>query len=89
MYEMLTGALPIDGDNAVSIALKKLEEEPVNPKVINLDIPQELDAVVMKAIAKEQHVRYKTANELIDDLKALLNENNMHIIPAKSVNETT
>lgn len=89
LYEMLTGALPIEGDNAVSIALKKLEEEPVNPKVINLDIPQELDAVVMKAISREQHLRYKTANELITDLKSLLNEDSMHIIPAKIATETT
>ncbi len=87
LYEMLTGSLPIDGDNAVSIALKKLEEEPVNPKVINLDIPQELDAVVMKAISKEQHLRYKTAAELIADLKSLLNDDSMHIIPARIANE--
>ncbi len=83
LYEMLTGALPIDGDNAVSIALKKLEEDPVNPKVINLDIPQELDAVVMKAVSREQHSRYKTADEFKADLKALLNEDSMHIIPGK------
>ncbi len=82
LYEMLTGALPFDGDNAVSIALKKLEEEPISPKVINLDIPQTLDAVVMKAISKEQHIRYKTANEIIDDLKTLLNEDSMHIVSA-------
>lgn len=73
LYEMLTGVLPFDGDNAVSIALMKLEQEPVNPKVINLDIPQELDAVVMKAISKEQHIRYKTAEEFSDDLKNLIN----------------
>lgn len=73
LYEMLTGVLPFDGDNAVSIALMKLEQEPVNPKVINLDIPQELDAVVMKAISKEQHIRYKTADEFSEDLKNLIN----------------
>lgn len=87
LYEMLTGALPIDGDNAVSIALKKLEEEPVNPKVINLDIPQELDAIVMRAIAREQHLRYKTVNEFMADLKELLNGDSMHIIPSKIANE--
>lgn len=80
LYEMLTGALPFDGDNAVSIALKKLEEEPISPKVINLDIPQTLDAVVMKTISKEQHIRYKTAEEFANDIKALLNEDRMHII---------
>ncbi len=83
LYEMLTGSLPFDGDNPVSIALKKLEEEPMSPKVINLDIPQALDAVVMKAISKEQHTRYKNADELIADLKALLNEDSMHIISAR------
>ena len=83
LYEMLTGSLPFDGDNPVSIALKKLEEEPMSPKVINLDIPQSLDAVVMKAISKEQHTRYKNADELIADLKALLNEDSMHIISAR------
>lgn len=83
LYEMLTGVLPFDGDNAVSIALKKIEEEPVNPKVINLDIPQELDAIVMRAISKEQRVRYKTADELINDLNSMLNDDSMHIIPVK------
>ncbi len=83
LYEMLTGSLPFDGDNAVSIALKKLEEEPLSPKVINLDIPQALDTIVMKAISKEQHMRYKSAEEFAADLKALLNEDSMHIISPK------
>lgn len=83
LYEMLTGTLPFDGDNAVSIALKKLEEEPMSPKVINLDIPQALDAIVMKAISKEQASRYKTAEEFAQDLKSLLNEDSMHIITAR------
>lgn len=80
LYEMLTGSLPFDGDNAVSIALKKLEEEPLSPKVINLDIPQTLDTIVMKSISKEQHMRYKNAEDFAADLKALLNEDSMHII---------
>ena len=83
LYEMLTGSLPFDGDNAVSIALKKLEQEPMSPKVINLDIPQTLDTIVMKSISKEQHSRYKTAEEFAQDLKALLNEDSMHIIPPR------
>ena len=80
LYEMLTNSLPFDGDNAVSIALKKLEQEPMSPKVINLDIPQTLDTIVMKAISREQHTRYKTAEEFAQDLKNLLNEDSMHII---------
>ena len=84
---MLTGSLPFDGDNAVSIALKKLEEEPLSPKVINLDIPQTLDTIVMKSISKEQHIRYKKAEEFAADLKSLLNEDSMHIISPRRAEE--
>lgn len=87
LYEMLTGSLPFDGDNAVSIALKKLEEEPLSPKVINLDIPQTLDTIVMKSISKEQHIRYKNADEFAADLKSLLNEDSMHIISPRRSEE--
>ena len=87
LYEMLTGSLPFDGDNAVSIALKKLEEEPLSPKVINLDIPQTLDTIVMKSISKEQHIRYKKAEEFAADLKSLLNEDSMHIISPRRAEE--
>ncbi|HIU48852.1 MAG TPA: Stk1 family PASTA domain-containing Ser/Thr kinase [Candidatus Avimonoglobus intestinipullorum] len=72
MYEMLTGRLPFNGDNAVSIALMKLEQDPVNCKVINLDIPQEVAQIVMKAMAREQHARYQTVMDMIVDLKSVL-----------------
>ncbi len=72
LYEMLTGKVPFDGDNAVSVALMHLEKDPVNVKVINLDIPTDLAYVTMKAISKEQHARYQSVQELLDDLHAVL-----------------
>lgn len=71
MYEMLTGRLPFDGDNAVSIALMKLEKEPLDCKVINLDIPQEVSRIVMQAMAREQHARYQTVMDMVVDLKSI------------------
>lgn len=72
MYEMLTGRLPFDGDNPVSIAIMKLEKEPVDCKVINLEIPQEVSQIVMKAMAREQHARYQTVMDMVVDLKSIL-----------------
>ena len=72
MYEMLTGRLPFDGDNPVSIAIMKLEKEPVDCKVINLEIPQEVSGIVMKAMAREQHARYQTVMDMVVDLKSML-----------------
>lgn len=71
MYEMVTGQLPFDGDNAVSIAMMKLEQEPVNCKVINLDIPQDMAEIIMRAIAKDPAARFQTVQEMLVALKRL------------------
>lgn len=73
LYEMLTGTLPFDGDNAVSIAVMHINSEPRDIREINPAIPENLAKIVMKAIAKEQHARYQTAMEMITDLRAVLN----------------
>lgn len=74
MYEMLTGKVPFNGDNAVSVALMHLEKEPVNVKCLNLDMPSDLAYVTMKAISKEQHARYQNVEEMLEDLHAVLAE---------------
>ena len=71
MYEMVTGQLPFDGDNAVSIAMKKLEHEPINCKVINLDIPQDMAEIIMRAIAREPAARFQSVQEMLVALKRL------------------
>ena len=72
LYEMLTGKVPFDGDTPVSVALMHLEKEPVNVKVVNLDVPADLAYVTMKAISKDQGARYSSVSELVDDLHAVL-----------------
>ncbi len=72
LYEMLTGKVPFDGENAVSVALMHLEKEPVNVRVLNMNIPQDLAYITMKAIAKEQAKRYQSVKEMLDDLHAVL-----------------
>lgn len=79
MYEMLTGTLPFTGDNAVSIALMQLEKEPLHCKVINLDIPQSIDEIVMKAISKEQRMRYQSAAEMVSAMERVLEGDSLHM----------
>lgn len=68
LYEMVTGKLPFDADTPVSVALKHLQEEAVEPVELNSEIPLGLNNIIMKAMAKDISARYQTANEMYNDL---------------------
>ncbi len=68
MYEMLTGRVPFDGDNPVSIALKHINEEIVHPHEYVDGIPPALERAVLKATNKFQTNRFNSADELIEEL---------------------
>ncbi|GBE58109.1 serine/threonine-protein kinase PrkC [bacterium BMS3Abin01] len=69
LYEMLTGRVPFEGENPVAIALKHLSDVPVPPQALNPEIPDNLNAVVMKALAKDPANRYRHAEEFMADLE--------------------
>ncbi|MHB8792991.1 MAG: Stk1 family PASTA domain-containing Ser/Thr kinase [Thermoleophilia bacterium] len=69
LYEMLTGRVPFEGENPVAIALKHLSDEPVPPQALVPDIPDNLNAVVMRALAKDPRDRYPGAEEFLADLE--------------------
>lgn len=73
-YEMLTGKVPFDADTAVSVALKHMQEDPVEPKEINKEIPQAVNDIVMKAMKKDPLERYQTAEDMIADLSKALKD---------------
>jgi serine/threonine-protein kinase len=68
MYEMLTGRLPFDADNAVSVAIMQLQSEAQRPRKINEDIPEGLEEITMKAMQKEASERYQSAAEMLSDI---------------------
>ena len=72
MYEMLTGRVPFDADTPVSIALKHMQEKPIEPIKLNPDIPLALNQIIMKAMQKEPSARYQTATEMLADLSLAL-----------------
>ncbi|MBR5137770.1 MAG: Stk1 family PASTA domain-containing Ser/Thr kinase [Clostridia bacterium] len=91
MYETLTGKLPFDGDNPVSIALMHIKEAPVAPFYLNDQIPQGLNDIVMKCIEKNPKNRYQSVGELLDDIRAIMDDPAYDIafIPAGQAPEET
>ena len=64
MYEAATGKLPFDGPDAVSVAMKQVQETPVPPSEIKPDIDPGLEAIIMKAMSKNPSERFSTAMEM-------------------------
>jgi len=81
LYEMLTARVPFDGENPVSIAYKHVREDPLPPSMINPDVSPELEAVVMKALAKNPENRYRSAKEMRADLERSLEGAPVHATP--------
>lgn len=72
MYEMLTGRVPFDADTPVSVALKHMQEEPVEPIKLNPSIPYSVNKIILKAMKKDTNLRYQTATEMLKDLSMAL-----------------
>ncbi len=68
LYEMLTGKVPFDGDNAVQIALMHMNDEIVPPSNLVSGVPPALEKIIMKATDKYQNNRYNNAEELFEEL---------------------
>jgi len=72
LYEMVTGRVPFDADTPVSVALKHMQEEAVEPKVLNPDLPEGVNKIIVKAMQKDPNKRYSSATEMIKDLNLVL-----------------
>lgn len=79
LYELLTGVVPFEGETAVAVAFKQVSAEPNPPSALRPGLPASLDAVVLRALAKDPAQRYATADELIAAL-----EHERQLLPALS-----
>lgn len=80
LYEMLTGRVPYEADSPVSVAMMHVSGNAVQPRIINPDIPEDMERIVMKAMSKEQSARYQSAEAMLSDINAVLS--NRAISPA-------
>lgn len=74
MYEMATGKLPFDAESAVSVALKHIQEEPIEPIELNPNVGTALNQIILKAMEKSTANRYQSATELLTDISIALSK---------------
>jgi beta-lactam-binding protein with PASTA domain/predicted Ser/Thr protein kinase len=65
LYELLAGVVPFEGETAVAIAFKQVAAEPRPPSELNPAVPIALDAIVLRALAKDPARRYQSADEFL------------------------
>ena len=70
MYECATGRVPFDGDDAISVALKQVNELPVPPSQVNPSVDPALERIILKCMEKDPANRFQTADELRQVLNA-------------------
>ncbi len=74
LYEMMTGKVPFEGDNTVTVALAHLEEPMEKPSAVNPAVPVSLEKIILKCTQKKPEYRYGSMGEVIEDLRRALIE---------------
>jgi serine/threonine-protein kinase len=72
LYEMCTGKLPFTAETTIGVVLKHITEMPALPSTINPAIPPEMEAVIMKALAKSPDARFDNARAMRSALRAVV-----------------
>ncbi|MBE5818977.1 MAG: Stk1 family PASTA domain-containing Ser/Thr kinase [Clostridiales bacterium] len=72
LYEMVTGVLPFDGENAVNIAMQHVTKEPESARNLNRAVNASLDNIIRNSMAKKYENRYRNCDEVIRDLQKYL-----------------
>ncbi|HHV29054.1 Stk1 family PASTA domain-containing Ser/Thr kinase [Acetivibrio mesophilus] len=88
LYELLTGKLPFDGESPVAVAIKHIQDEPKEPISIKEDIPLGVNSIVMRAIQKDQTLRYQSASEFLQDLYKVLKEPDTQFVKARTTEDS-
>ncbi|MGN1326853.1 MAG: Stk1 family PASTA domain-containing Ser/Thr kinase, partial [Clostridia bacterium] len=88
MYEMLTGKVPFDSDTSVSVALKHMQEDPIEPIKIKPELPQSVNDIIMKAMRKDANERYQSATEMIKDLELALKHPEEQIVSTPTLGDS-
>src|SRR5579863_7144461 len=86
LYEMVTGTLPFRGSTSGTIFEAILNREPVAPVRLNPEVPEQLEAIINKALEKDRNLRYQSATELRTDLHRLQRITSARSVALPSVN---
>jgi len=89
LYELVTGAPPFSGDTPVAVAYQHVREEPIPPSRVEPEVPAAIDAIVLKAMAKNPANRYQTAAQMRADLERALAGLPVEAAPVLTEDSTT
>ncbi|SDC66978.1 serine/threonine protein kinase [Melghirimyces thermohalophilus] len=84
LYEMVTGRLPFDGDSAISIAMKHLQDPVENPAEINSEVPESIHQIILRAMEKDPDQRYPTIRMMKADLDAVFHHDRVEEPPLRT-----
>lgn len=74
LYELLCGDVPFHGDSPIQIAMKHMEEDVPSVRELNPNVPQSLENIITKATAKNKAYRYRSAEEMLEDISTCLDD---------------
>jgi serine/threonine protein kinase len=79
LYESLAGRLPFDAENHYSLMHQIITEDPEPPRIHNAELPREIEAIILKCLAKRPENRYATAERLAEALEAFHYESGVFV----------
>lgn len=71
LYEMATGRIPFESETAMSLIRHHIYDTATAPRQFNPNIPEELEAIILKCIQKDPNMRYTSPSELVEDFEAV------------------
>jgi tRNA A-37 threonylcarbamoyl transferase component Bud32 len=71
LYQLLTGQLPFEADSPIELMLRRLHESPTPPRRLNPRVTPQLEAIILRALARETEARHPTMEALVNDLARL------------------
>ncbi len=74
VYEMVTGVVPFQASTPIALVFKHVGEQPPAPRSINTNIPESVEQVILKALAKDLYSRFSTAVEMADALQEAIDD---------------
>jgi serine/threonine-protein kinase len=89
LYELLTGRPPFVGDSPVAVAYQHVREQPQPPSDHDTDLPPEVDAIVMKSLAKRVEDRYQSAAAMRSDIERYLDGRPISVVASAAPTSTT
>jgi len=87
IYEMVTGRVPFDGESPVAVALMHIQEKAERPIDVNPSIPKGVNDLIIKAMKKDQNLRYQSASDMLNDLRRTLSDPNAKIAGSNAVED--